>query len=111
MVTVLRTTVGPSPWVRIRSGEKSSVKSPLPMWKLTGSSAAWAAAQSGSQWRSPSSGIPNLWGSPVKRTPLCPSFAQRSISATLASTSQKGVAMIGTKRRGSGSIQSSRKSL
>ena len=55
--------------------------------------------------------MPWLCGAPLKSTPLWPIFAQRSTSATDAATSQNGVAQIGTKRRGSGEIQSIRKSL
>jgi hypothetical protein len=81
------------------------------MWKETGRSQACAVSQSGFQCGSPRIGCPCVWGSPVKSTPLCPRFAQRAISFTEAGTSQKGVAQIGMKRRGSGEIQSIRKSL
>ena len=101
----------PAPICWKRSGVKPSSKVPAPMWKLTGRSQACVAAQSGSQSRLARIGMPWLCGAPLKRTPLCPAFAQRSTSATDAATSQNGVAQIGTKRRGSGEIQSIRKSL
>jgi hypothetical protein len=94
-----------------RSGPQSSPMSPLPMWKLIGSPASCAAAQTGSQRRSARNGRPKFCGSPVNSTPRCPSAAQRSISATVSATSQKGVAMTGISRRGSADTHSTRKSL
>ena len=61
--------------------------------------------------RSPRYGRPNCCGSPVKRTPRCPSAAHRSTSATVASTSQNGVAVTGRSRRGSAAHQSVSQSL
>jgi hypothetical protein len=100
-----------APYVAIAFGVNSSVRLPLPMWKETGRSASQAACHSGSQCGSPSEGWPKRCGSPVKSTPLWPFFAERAISSAVAFGSQNGVARIGMKRRGSGAIQSIRKSL
>ena len=63
----------------------------------SGARAAWAISQSGSQWGFPITGRPYRCGSPVKRMPRAPSATQRSISRTVASTSQNGVATTGSK--------------
>jgi hypothetical protein len=55
--------------------------------------------------------MPKSWGALVKRMARWPISRQRWISATAASTSQKGVAITGMKRRGSGEIHSMSQSL
>jgi hypothetical protein len=100
------------PWAAKRAGFSSwSWKSPVPMCRLRGRSTSWAAVQMGFQCGSPMSGIPKSWGALVKRIDLCPISRHRWISFTEASTSQKGVAITGMKRRGSGEIQSMSQSL
>ena len=64
--------VAPIPCARTRPGANPLMKSALPMWKLIGRPASWAADHSGSQCQSPRKGRSKYWGSPVNRIPRCP---------------------------------------
>ena len=67
-----------------------SLMSPEPMWKLIERPASCVAAQTGSQCSWASGGWPKVSGRLPKSTARCPFAADRSISLTDASTSQKG---------------------
>ncbi len=71
----------------------------------------WAAAQIGSQCLWASGGSSKVSGRLPKSTARCPFAADRWISFTDASTSQKGRAMTGSRRFRSALAQSARKSL